>query len=606
MSAPTRLLRVAVGRGMWTMVLVASVGCGDGVTFGSQGQDAIFDGQPLPPPPTDERPVVRASQTPLPIYGGTLDVLDAGDTAIVSDPDRDQVYVVDLEARVLRATIELQDGDVPWRTVEDDEGRVHVVLRGSGEVATIDPVQAKVLARRAACPNPRGLAADEGMLWVTCAGGAVVTMPTAPEGTGAQIAVVDKDLRDVIVSDGFVLASRFRSTELAIVSGDEPSLFSSKPPRLGASGAGQEPAVAWRTRPTGKGWLMLHQYAQDVDPLSLRALPNSWGGTSGPGPCDAPVNGAVTLFTADGEVVSTGRLDRVVAPVDVALSPDGDFLMIASVGNGGENLRTLSIDDLVAKPKAGDCRRPKGIGVDAPVAGVDFTPEGLIVAALYDPAELLIIDGRRDERTRIKLASGSLEDTGHLLFHVDAGPGVACVSCHPDGGDDGRVWQTDDGPRRTQPLDAGLAGTAPFHWNGEEADFRELIDETLVRRMGGRPQSAERAQAFEEWVMAIPDVAPVRTASDAAALRGASAFVALGCVECHRGASTTRPDSIAFAGLDAMQVPMLLGVATRGPFMHDGRAATLRDAVVDMLEQTDGPNASDGDIDDVVAYLESL
>ena len=106
--------------------------------------------------------------------------------------------------------------------------------------------------------------------------------------------------------------------------------------------------------------------------------------------------------------------------------------------------------------------------------------------------------------------------------------------------------------------------------------------------------------------MAIPDVAPTRAASDTAAQRGAASFVALGCVECHQGASTTRPDSIPFAGLHAMQVPMLLGVGTRGPFMHDGRAATLRDAVVDMLVRTNRAIPSEDELDDVVAYLESL
>jgi len=106
--------------------------------------------------------------------------------------------------------------------------------------------------------------------------------------------------------------------------------------------------------------------------------------------------------------------------------------------------------------------------------------------------------------------------------------------------------------------------------------------------------------------MSIPDVNPIRATDDAAAVRGAASFEALGCAECHRGASTTRPDSIAFAGFEAIQVPMLLGVATRGPFMHDGRAATLRDAVVDMLEQTNRPLPPDDELADVVAYLETL
>ena len=568
MLAPKGSLRGAVGMRTWVWALVVLAGCGDQWTFGNK--EPAFDGDPARPP-MDRRPVVRASRTPLPIYGGTLDVLDGGGTAVVSDPDRDQLYLVDLDAPVLRATIDLDDGDTPWRIAEDADGRVHVVLRGSGEVATVDPEAATLVDRRTACPNPRGITAVDDTLWVACAGGGVVSLSTTPDGSGARLSPADKDLRDVVAVGDTLLASRFRSSELLVLeSGDTPPITGGPPP-LSTAAVPIPARVAWRTRSAGSGWLMVHQYAVDVDAASLLPTVEYYGG---PGPCDSPVTSAVTLFESDGVSRSTGQLAGVVAATDAALSPDGDFIMIASAGSSGSNLVTVGTDQLLPRLGRNRCRTPTSVDVEEPVVGVDFTTDGRIVAVLHEPAELLVIDGRRGERTRVPLASDSLADTGHQLFHLDAGPGLSCASCHPEGGDDGRVWQTNDGPRRTQPLDAGLAGTAPFHWNGEEADFAALIEETLVRRMGGRPQSPERAQAFEEWVMAIPDVAPVRSASDGAVQRGAASFVALGCVECHQGASTTQPDSIAFGGLDAIQVPMLLGVATRGPFMHDGRAAT--------------------------------
>lgn len=600
MLAAKGLSRGASGKRTWAWALVVLAGCGDQWTFGDK--EAVFDGDPVRSP-MDRRPVVRASRTPLPIYGGTLDVLDAGDAAVVSDPDRDQLYVVDLDGPVLRATIVLDDGDIPWRIAQDADGGVHVVLRGSGEVATVDPEAATLVARRSVCPNPRGITAMNDTLWVACAGGGVVSLSTRPDGSGARLSPADKDLRDVIAVGGNLLASRFRSSELLIVESGETPPITGGPPSLSTAGVPSPARVAWRTRLAGSGWLMVHQYAVDVDAASLQPTVEYYGG---PGPCDSPVTSAVTLFEADGISRSTGQLAGVVAATDAALSPDGDFIMIASVGSSGSNLVTVGTEQLLPRLGRNRCMTPTSVGVDEPVAGVDFTPDGRIVAALYEPAELLVIDGLRNERTRVPLAADSLADTGHELFHVDAGAGLACVSCHPEGGDDGRVWLTDAGPRRTQPLDAGLAGTAPFHWNGEEADFAALVEETLVRRMGGRPQSPERAQAFEDWVMAIPDVAPVRSANEAAVQRGAQSFAALGCADCHRGATTTRPDSIAFAGLDAIQVPMLLGVATRGPFMHDGRAATLRDAVVDMLVQTNRAIPSEDELDDVVAYLESL
>ena len=63
----------------------------------------------------------------------------------------------------------------------------------------------------------------------------------------------------------------------------------------------------------------------------------------------------------------------------------------------------------------------------------------------------------------------SRADTGHLIFHANAGGGLACASCHAEGNDDGRVWNfTCEGPRRTQSLHVGLRGTEPFHWSGDE------------------------------------------------------------------------------------------------------------------------------------------
>ena len=56
----------------------------------------------------------------------------------------------------------------------------------------------------------------------------------------------------------------------------------------------------------------------------------------------------------------------------------------------------------------------------------------------------------------ITLSTISRKDTGHLVFHSNAGGSLACASCHAEGNDDGRIWNfTCQGPRRTQSLQAG-------------------------------------------------------------------------------------------------------------------------------------------------------
>ena len=98
----------------------------------------------------------------------------------------------------------LQPGDEPGRVVEDGAGRVDVVLRRGGAVATIDPKSATVAARRAVCSAPRGIAYQAAtdqlteQLQVACAGGELVALPAAG-GAATRTVMLDRDLRDVVV-----------------------------------------------------------------------------------------------------------------------------------------------------------------------------------------------------------------------------------------------------------------------------------------------------------------------------------------------------------------------------------------------------------------------
>ena len=75
--------------------------------------------------------------------------------AVAADPDRDQLYVVDLGAKKLQATIPLSDGDEPGRLVEDAGRRVHVALRRGGSVVTVDLATNAIVSRRPVCAAPR-------------------------------------------------------------------------------------------------------------------------------------------------------------------------------------------------------------------------------------------------------------------------------------------------------------------------------------------------------------------------------------------------------------------------------------------------------------------
>ena len=201
---------------------------------------------------------------PPAISGGTLLILHDGRTAFAADPDRDAVYIADLQAGTLSASIALAPGDEPGRATEDSAGLVHVVLRRGGAVADIDPQAGTLLARRPVCPAPRGIAFDptSGDLYVACAGGELVTLSSAG-GAPSRSLTLDADLRDVAVLAGQVYVSRFRSAEVLSVDADG-NVVSRLTPVVGEApdGTAMLPQVAWRMIATGSpptGLMIVHQ-----------------------------------------------------------------------------------------------------------------------------------------------------------------------------------------------------------------------------------------------------------------------------------------------------------------------------------------------------------
>jgi cytochrome c peroxidase len=245
------------------------------------------------------------------------------------------------------------------------------------------------------------------------------------------------------------------------------------------------------------------------------------------------------------------------------------------------------------------------------VVSVSFVGDtSTVLAQVREPAGLW----RSDTQQTIPLATDSFADTGHALFHADAGSGIACASCHPEGGDDGRVWNfTCMGARRTQSLRGGIMGTAPFHWDGVENDFARLTEDVFEGRMSGPLLNVEQKTAMQAWIDTIPAL-PARRGLDAAAVeRGHALFddKKVGCATCHAGALLTNNQTVDIGIGPATQVPSLRGITWRAPFMHTGCARSL----VDRFDPACGGRAdrhgatsslSPGQLGDLVMYLESL
>jgi hypothetical protein len=643
-------------------------------------------GRPVTGPAAE--PVVTSAVPPVPIQGGTLLVMRDGHTAVAADPDRDRVLIADLTDAEVLATLELQPGDEPGRLVEDDNGRVHIVLRRSGVIATLDVAARALTERRDVCLAPQGIAyaASLDALLVACAEGDLVELPAAG-GARTRVTRVDADLRDVIVTGERVLVSRFKSAELIELDADRRIAKRSRSTDIQAPFAsisdGPRPpdpsdsdvleaktfsaGVAFRTLEGIDGRaLMLHQRAQSseidlqtgdihsedgasagsaggsaMEPIEIGGEGSAYGG--GGGLCSSIVRPALSVEGPEG-MTSGPVLPAATLAVDAALSPDGRWVAVGVAGSPDASQATfgmfarvsalvLSTDTVVttatAEDETGECVLP---GSDAEgsvisteqVVAVAFDASNRLVMQTREPATLQIVadvgacspgpNGGFGCGTDIVIPFGgeARADTGHDLFHSDAGAGLACASCHPGGADDGHTWVFSDlGPRRTQLFNMGIDKTLPLHWDGDLPTFTDLVKEVFVRRMGGADLGAAHITVMENWISTLEPGTPLRLSTDPAVERGKALFESseVACATCHVGPMFTNNMTVDVGSGDTLQVPSLIGVAHHAPWMHTGCAQTLRQRFDPECGGDKHGNTShleETQLDDLVAYLESL
>jgi large repetitive protein len=200
---------------------------------------------------------------------------------------------------------------------------------------------------------------------------------------------------------------------------------------------------------------------------------------------------------------------------------------------------------------------------------------------------------------------------------------LSCASCHNDGGQDGRTWDMTgfgEGLRNTVSL-RGRAGSGQgaMHWSGnfdEVQDFEAQIrsfaagsglmtDAQFNTGTRNQPLGDKKAgisadlDAMASYLGSLNAFAPSPNFSGAAlslaAQNGKGLFQDLNCASCHGGsafsissltpllkdvgtikASSGQRLGAALTGLD---VPTLRDVWSSAPYLHDGSATTLVDAI---------------------------
>ena len=224
---------------------------------------------------------------------------------------------------------------------------------------------------------------------------------------------------------------------------------------------------------------------------------------------------------------------------------------------------------------------------------------------------------------------------------------ISCASCHLEGGQDGHTWDFTDrgeGLRNTISLRGrgGVLLHGPLHWTG---NFDEVQDfEGVVRsHFGGSGFMSDGAfnsgtrkdplgdpkaglsaglDALAAYVSSLTRVlrSPYRDADGSLTAEGEAGrqvFADAGCADCHGGAGftdsalgvlhdvgTIRSVSGGRLGrtLPGFDTPTLKGVWATAPYLHDGSASTLAEAI----SAHRGVRLSDAALGALVSYLRQI
>ena len=594
---------------------------------------------------------------------GTISVVDAETYAVVAeiaigrDPrsvalsqDGSRVFVsaggdgalIVLDAATLLLATTTRVGHMPrGLVVSPPDGRVLVVNEGSGTLTILSQDGASVLQTLDVGPDPRAVA-------VSADGERAFVPSFLSRGEAGRVLVVDLATDEVAPISSLIA--------LAYDEGpDTPSSGRGMPNLLGAAALSPSGAlfVGGLKSNTARGLYV------SGEELSQRNR----------------VRGVLaridvgTLADDPAARIDTNDADSVSA---IAFSPSGRYAYLAHRGLGA-----LSVYDLA---QASAQTPSDGAALQA-VARIDVgdTPDGIVASpdgarlfvACTLARELVVVDVADPAAPSVVARVAVTEEplpaaiaNGKRLFSRSAGPRhsldgyIACASCHPDGGHDGRTWDfthAGEGLRNTIDL-RGRGGTAhgPVHWS---ANFDEIQDfeNDVVYGFGGTGLAgdglpphpplgdlgnASRSEDLDDlaaYVSSLVDgVASPFRADDGSlsesAARGRAIFLRddVGCTDCHAlprfTDSVLTGDSATFVlrdvgtltaasggrlggSLTGLDTPSLIGAWASAPYLHDGSAATVRDVLTTRnADDRHGTTSTltAAEVDDLVAYVLSI
>ncbi len=571
-----------------------------------------------------------------PVVSGTLAIDEDHGLAWSVIADTNAVVQVDLSTGALQTIASC----LSPRTLFLDAGTVWVACEGDDQVLAIptaDPNETSVVELPTGS-RPYGIIARDGVATVTLQG----TGQLAQIGNdGIVYADIGADPRAIAgLPDGSVWTTRFRSENVGeVYRTDQPALTVERAigadsdtksrgvpallQSLAVSPDGQTVWVAGQVSNTDRGAYrdgqaltfestvraILRGYDVGSD-ASIAAFDRQLDDQGHAGPLAIsplghqlfvahPGSGIVQIFDGYSGAAMSTLLDAGIGLTDMVVSEDGRTLW--SHAEIDREIRVFDLADTVRQP--------------LPVERISVVSEEPLTAQ-----QLL---GKR-----------LFHDASDLRLAKDGY--ISCASCHPDGRDDGLTWDFTDrgeGIRNTTSLE-GRAGTAmgPLHWTG---NFNEIQDFELDIRHGfggtglltdaqastgslGVPFAglSDDLDALSAYVATFDQtpLSPHEAPEDGAVL-----FRAKGCDTCHSGSLFTdsaidirhdvgtwqepsggRLNSI----FDGFDTPTVLGAWSTGPYLHDGSASTVEDAI--RAHVVEGLTLTDIEESTLAAFVRSL
>lgn len=311
-------------------------------------------------------------------------------------------------------------------------------------------------------------------------------------------------------------------------------------------------------------------------------------------------------------------LDSVDTPVGMpaALELSADGRLIYAVNAASDDMSVIDLD--------------RGIGVGHLVVGQNprdlaLSPDGKRLFTLnlvsddisvVDTDTLTVVDTfpLADDLRPVIIQEGERLWLTSRPDEIARDNWIACASCHFDTGFDGRTWLGNTGGPRNTPIVRGIRDTEPLHWSADRENV-QAFQKTFTGLMAGTGLSEPELDALAAYLNSLePLPSPHRNRDGSlseAAVQGAIVFKNSGCAVCHSPPKFTdrqlhdvgtgdpfldHPSvegKIAETMGPAFDTPSLRELWLTQPYLHDGRAPTLRDVLTTFnLDDRHGQTSS--------------